>query len=57
MALQVMAKKTSIKILQQFRLPPDLVNWLSKQAEKTGKTKTRILEESLRAKKLLKEAA
>ena len=45
------------KVLEQFRLPPEMATWLSETAEKTGKTKTRLIEEALRSKMSLKEAA
>jgi predicted DNA-binding protein len=50
-------KSKKLRILQQFRLPKDLTDWLSKQSEISGKTKTRLVEEALRAKVSLKEAA
>ena len=50
------------KILKQFRLPTDIVTWLEKQGGKdgtpgkSGKTQTRLVEEALRAKMILKGA-
>jgi predicted DNA-binding protein len=50
-------KRTKLRILEQFRLPPDVSKWLAEQSAKTGKTKTRLVEEALRSKIALKEAA
>ena len=49
--------KTKKRVLQQFRLPADVSDWLQKKAAKAGKTKTRLVEEALRTKMVLKETA
>lgn len=46
-----------LRILQQFRLPPEISNWLDGESVKSGKTKTKLVEEALRRKMALKEAA
>ena len=56
--MKTSAKKNfKYKQLVNFRLPPEMVAWLTVQADRRGKTKTRLLEEAVRAKMLLKEAA
>lgn len=50
-------RKSKFKVLEQFRLPTEISDWLAKQAERRGKTKTRLVEEALQAKMALKEAA
>jgi len=46
--------KADFKVLQMFRFPPEMVRWLASQSEKRGKTKTRLVEEAIRAKMVLK---
>jgi predicted DNA-binding protein len=46
-----------LRKLEQFRLPDDVSRWLKEHSKLTGKTKTRLVEEALRMKIGLKEAA
>ena len=48
------ATRKKFKVLTGFRLAPDLVVWLDNASERTGKTKTRILEDALRARMVMK---
>jgi len=43
------------RIFEAFRLPPDISRWLRAVAQRTGKTKTRLVEEALRSKMALKQ--
>lgn len=55
-----MKQKTSRKKFKEmatFRLAADLAAWLDTEAERLGKTKTRILEEALRTRMAFKPAA
>jgi predicted DNA-binding protein len=49
-------KGARLKILCSFKLKPDLLARLAKEAAKLGKTKTRIVEEALTSKLCLKSA-
>ena len=48
------ATRKKFKVFCAFRLAPELVVWLDTAAERTGKTKTRILEDAMRARMALK---
>jgi len=47
-------RKQRQKVFTAFRLPDDVVDWLKSQSVKRGKTKTRLVEESIRARMILK---
>lgn len=48
------ASRKKFKVFSAFRLAPEIVVWLGSASERTGKTKTRILEDALRARMALK---
>jgi len=50
-------KHRKLKRLCSFKLPPDLADWLAKESDRLGKTRTRILEEALTVRRALKVAA
>jgi predicted DNA-binding protein len=52
-----MKRKNKYKVFEAFRLTPEISKWLEDHAAKTGKTKTRLVEEAILAKMALKEAA
>lgn len=52
-----MNTKKKNRRLEQFKLPKDVSQWLQSHAKVTGKTKTRIVEEALREKISILEAA
>lgn len=50
-----MERKQGRKKFMGFRLSQEVVQWLARVSEKTGKTKTRLLEEGLRYRMALKD--
>jgi predicted DNA-binding protein len=49
-----MKRKNKYKVYEAFRLAPNISKWLKDHAAKTGKTKTRLVEESILAKMALR---
>lgn len=50
-----MERKRGRKVFVGFRLNREIVEWLARVSEKTGKTKTRLLEEGIRHRMALKD--
>lgn len=50
-----MKSKRTRRIYSAFRLPAEIWSWLRRAAERSGKTKTRLVVEALRTKMALKE--
>lgn len=46
--------KRPLKVFKAYRLAPDLVDWLKSASARRGKTETRLIEEAIRAKMILK---
>lgn len=46
--------KRPLKVFKAYRLAPDLADWLKSASARRGKTETRLIEEAIRAKMILK---